>query len=79
MSFQDHLRTCFYCNGNKDPQKVTVRIKSASSYSRERKLSELASIIKGTKAASSVTITQSYLSDQVRKAKLRELGRMVKG
>jgi hypothetical protein len=81
MSYQDHLRTCSYCSkgSQRQLQKPTVRIKAASSYQRERKLSELASIIKGTKAATSVTITQSYLSDQVRKAKLRELGRMVKG
>jgi hypothetical protein len=80
MSYQDHLKTCSYCNGNnKDPQKPAIRIKGASTRLKKRKLSELASIIKGTKAASSVTITQSYLSDQVRKAKLRELGRMVKG
>jgi hypothetical protein len=45
MSFQDHLKACSYCN--KDSQKVTISIKSASSYYKDKKLSELASIIKG--------------------------------
>lgn len=45
MSVQDHLRTCSYCN--KDLQKPTVRIKAASSYRREKKLAELAAVIKG--------------------------------
>jgi hypothetical protein len=50
MSFQDHLKICSYCNSNKDPQpqKVTVSIKSASSYYNQKKLSDLAAIIKGT-------------------------------
>ena len=49
MSYQDHLMTCSYCNGNSthNPQKPTVRIKAGSNYRRERKLSELASIIRG--------------------------------
>ena len=75
MSYQDHLRTCSYCDGNKDPNKVTIRIKSASSYRREKKLASLASIIKGvsypeisyvgsftktkTKAASSVKVSEA--------------------
>ena len=44
MSFQDHLKTCSYCR--KDSQKVTVSIKSASSYYREKKLAG-SCIIKG--------------------------------
>jgi hypothetical protein len=38
-------------------------------------------MIKGTKAASSVTIARSYpnTNDQPKKEKLRELGKMTKG
>jgi hypothetical protein len=39
--------SCSYCS-NKENQKPTIRIKAASSYRRERKLSELASLITGT-------------------------------
>jgi hypothetical protein len=63
MNDQEHLKSCGYCQN----------------IYRATKLAELGHIIKGTKAASSVTITKSYPSDQVRKAKLRELGQMIKG
>jgi hypothetical protein len=38
-------------------------------------------MIKGTKAASSVTIARSYpnANDQPKKEKLREIGKMIKG
>ena len=69
--FQDHLKSCGYCQN----------------IYRATKLAELGHMIKGTKAASSVTTTRSYpntntdtnINDQLRKAKLRELGRMIKG
>jgi hypothetical protein len=65
MMYQDHLRTCGYCRNDL----------------RTKKLAELGHMIRGTKAASSVTTTStnSYLSDQVRKAKLRDLGRLIRG
>jgi uncharacterized protein YhfF len=65
----EHLKSCEYC------QKTD----------RASKLAELGYMIKGTKAAStsSVTTTKSYLSSningQLKKAKLRELGKTIKG
>jgi hypothetical protein len=88
MSVQDRLRTCSYCNNNKDPQKPTVRIKSASSSRKERKLSELASIIKGVSYPSVSYVgvkktnapkTKGASNSNVRAAKLRELGMLVRG
>jgi hypothetical protein len=89
MSYQDHLKTCSYCNGNREPQKPTVRIKAASSYRRERKLSVLASIIKGisypslepipmfrTKGASEVARKPGPIEREV---KLKELGKLIRG
>ena len=51
------------------------------------KLAELGQLIRGIKAASSVTTTWSYpntntntnANDQLKKSKLRELGKMIKG
>ena len=65
MMFQEHLKSCGYCQN----------------IYRATKLAELGHIIKGTKAASSVTTTKSYPSDQSkgRKTKLRELGRLIRG
>jgi hypothetical protein len=67
--YEEHLKLCEYCQ-NSD---------------RITKLTELGHMIKGTKAASSssVTTTKSYLNtntnDQLKKAKLGELGKMIKG
>jgi hypothetical protein len=65
--YQDHLRTCGYCRNDL----------------KAKKLAELRHMIKGTKAASSITTTRSYsntiANDQLKKAKLRELGKMIKG
>jgi hypothetical protein len=69
--FQEHLKSCGYCQN----------------IYRATKLAELGHMIKGTKAASSVTTTRSYpntntntnTNDQLKKAKLRKLGRMIKG
>ena len=67
MMFQEHLKSCGYCQN----------------IYRATKLAELGYMIKGTKAASSVTTTRSYpntnANDQLKKAKLRELGKMIKG
>jgi hypothetical protein len=95
MSYQDHLVTCFYCNKNAQRkiqiQKPTVRIKAASSYRRERKLSELASIIKGvsystilypslkTCANSKTKTNVKGASSLERSQKLKELDRLVRG
>jgi hypothetical protein len=70
MMFQEHLKSCGYCQN----------------IYRATKLAELGHMIKGTKAASSVTTTRSYpntntntnTNDQLKKAKLRKLGRMIK-
>jgi hypothetical protein len=66
-----------------------VSIKSAAGYYKSKKLSELAAIIKGIKAAfsssSNVTTTRSCLNsntdtnDQLKRAKLSELGKMIRG
>jgi hypothetical protein len=68
---QEHLKSCGSCQN----------------IYRATKLAELGHMIKGTKAASSVTTTRSYpntntntnANDQLEKAKLRELGRMIRG
>ena len=94
MSYQDHLKTCSYCqkagrsSSSEQIHKPTVFIKSASSYSKQRKLSELGAIIKGisypsleplpmfrTKGAS--VVRNNHPID--REVKLKELGKMIKG
>lgn len=93
MTFQDHLQTCSDCRERySQSQKPTVRIKGASSYRRERKLSELASVIKGisypgisyvgavVKAnANFITKTKGASTQLEKQFKLKELGRMVRG
>ena len=88
MSFQDHLRTCSYCRFKyssslePQPQKPTVRIKAASSYRRERKSSELASLITGTSyprvsfVGEKKTKTKGAYSMALKVAKLRELAKI---
>jgi hypothetical protein len=71
MMYQEHLKSCGYCQN----------------IYRAAKLAELVQMIKGTKAASSITTTWSYpntntntnTNDQLKKAKLRELGKIVRG
>ena len=67
MMFQEHLKSCGYCQN----------------IYRATKLAELGYMVKGTKAASSVTTTRSYpntnANDQLKKAKLSELGKIVRG
>jgi hypothetical protein len=92
MSYQDHLKTCYYCNKNRGSQKVTISIKSASSYGKRKKLSELGAIIKGisypslepipmfqTKGASVVENNPRKSGPIERHIKLRELGKLVRG
>ena len=97
MVSQEHLRTCPDCRQamiregqellrlHQQQQRPTVRIKGASAYRRDMKLTELMSVIKGvsylgvlfagdekkakTKAASSIEKSQ----------KLKELGRLIRG
>jgi hypothetical protein len=71
MSYQEHIKSCGYCRKQ----------------DRATKLAELGHLIRGTKAASSVTATRSYpntnanayANDQLKKAKLKELAKMIKG
>ena len=85
MSFQDHLRPCSYCR--KDSQKVTVSIKSASSYYREKKLAELGAVIKGISypgisfvGVKKTNATKTKGASSVEKSrKLKELGRTISG
>jgi hypothetical protein len=97
MSFQDQLKTCEYCQkGLQTPtqaHKPTISVKSASSYSKQKKLSELAAIIKGISYPSleSMPMFQfqtkgpSFSADNIsgpgpieREVKLKELGKMVR-
>jgi hypothetical protein len=89
MSYLDHLKTCSYCSNN-NPQKPKVRIKAASSYNKQKKLSELGAVIRGvsypslepistfkTKGAS---VNYSKVNGPLqRKFKLRELSKMIRG
>jgi len=88
MSFQDHLKTCSYCR--KDSQKVTVSIKSASSYYKEKKLAELGAVIKGVsypgisyagikKTNENIRTKTKGASNTERELKLKELGKLVRG
>jgi hypothetical protein len=88
MSYQDHLKTCSYCQ--KGSLKPTISIKSASSYNKRKKLAELGAIIKGTsypsmepmlqtKGASFSANDTSRIGPIEREVKLKELGKMIKG
>jgi uncharacterized protein YbbK (DUF523 family) len=74
MSYQDHYRTCPYCNKGLASPKPTIRIKSASSCEKRRKLVELGHLIKGTP-----TKTKGASSQPERQFKLKELGRLIRG
>jgi hypothetical protein len=92
--YEDHLKACEYCQKGKGSSKPTISIKSAS-YRKQKKLTELAAIIKGTsypslepipifrtKAASVVgnNIPRTRKSGPIeREVKLKELGKMIKG
>jgi hypothetical protein len=94
MSYQDHYSQCPYCNkGLKS--KPTIRVKSASSCSnqkrKEKKLTELGAIIKGTsypgvesifraKGASTMIERNTRIQGPIEKTvKLKELGKMIRG
>jgi hypothetical protein len=85
MSYQDHLKTCSYCN--KDSQKPTVRIKAASSYRREKKLAELGALVAGISypgisyvGARETNATKAKSASRVEKSqKLMELGKLIRG
>lgn len=90
MSYQDHVKTCSYCNKDSQPQKVTVSVKSASSYYKDKKLSELDAIIKVTPYAGLNTSVQTKGASNVghlprksgpleKQFKLKELGRLIRG
>ena len=101
--YEDHLKSCEYCQKGSQTHKPTIRIKSASkpkptitvkgasSYYRQKKLSELGSIIRGTsypslepitmfltKGASKINISQKPGPIE-REFKLKELGKLVRG
>jgi hypothetical protein len=84
MSYQDHYRTCPYCNKGLASAKPTIRVKSAASCVKRKKLADLAAIITGrsygiptteTKAASNIRI-QGPIEKRM---KLAELGKMIRG
>jgi hypothetical protein len=87
--FSDHLKICKYCrNEYYRLSKPTISVKGASSYRKEKKLTELAAIVKGisyppisipvfrTKGASEVARKPGPIEREV---KLKELGKMIKG
>jgi hypothetical protein len=74
--------SCSYCSKNSQFKKPVVKIKSASSYNRRNKLSELGSLIKGTSypAISYPNRAKGASSSNVDKSqKLKELGKLIKG
>jgi hypothetical protein len=82
MSYQDHYRTCSYCN--KDLlSKPAIRIKSASSCEKRKKLIELGHLVRGipikTKGASVAKNNLSRPGPLERAYKLKELGELVRG
>ena len=109
MSYQDHLKSCDYCQKGSQMQthnkptiyiksasaysklsKPTIFVNSASSYNRQKKLTELAAIIKGisypslepifqTKGAFVSNIEKRSIGPIEREIKLKELGKIVRG
>jgi hypothetical protein len=95
--YEDHLKTCEYCQKGSQTQshKPTIFVKSASSYNRRVKLSELSAIIKGisypslesipmfrtkTKgASSSFNNTNRRPGPIEREVKLKALGKIIRG
>ena len=90
MSYQDHLATCSDCQKRQQP---TIRVKSASSYRREKKLAELGALVSGIsypgvlfvgeqkKAKTKIKAASSYSSvSYIEKShKLKELANMIRG
>ena len=88
--YEEHLKSCEYCSKGSMISKPKITVKGASSYYRQKKLTELGAIIKGTsyaglspwlqpqtktRGASEVT---RKLGPIEREVKLRELGKMIK-
>ena len=90
MSFQDHLKSCSYCKKDSISSKPTISIRSASSYRKQKKLTELGAIIRGasyppisipvfrTKGASFENNFKRPGPIE-REVKLRELGKIIRG
>ena len=98
--YEDHLKTCSYCQSQNQKQKgassltskPTIYVKSASSYRKQKKLTELGAIIRGTSYPSLESIPMfqtkgaSFNANNIskpgpieREIKLRKLGKMVRG
>ena len=87
--FSDHLITCEYCRNEyyTKVSKPTISVKSASSYRKQKKLSGLAAIIKGTSYPSLELMFQTKGASEVtrkpgpieREVKVRELGKIIRG
>jgi hypothetical protein len=93
----DHLKTCDYCRNEyySRVSKPTIKVKSAASYGKRKKLSELAAIIKGisypnldwslnqvqTKSASAIKniAARPRPGPIERQVKLKELWKLVRG
>ena len=77
--YEDHLKTCEYCqkagriSSSGQTHKPTITVKGASSYRKQKKLTELAAIIKGTSYPGLETMFRT------KSAKLKELGKLVRG
>jgi hypothetical protein len=82
MSYQDHFKTCPYCNKGLASAKPAIRVKSASSCEKRKKLADLAAIITGRSyGIIPLPTTETNAASVVcedKKAKLRELGKMIR-
>jgi hypothetical protein len=92
--YEDHLKSCEYCQSQKQKgasslttSKPTIYVKGKFSYSKQKKLSELGAIIKGTSYPSLEPMFQTKCASEVtrkpgpieREVKLRELGKIIRG
>jgi hypothetical protein len=83
--YEDHLKSCSYCQGKDKEGKPTIRVKSASSADKRRKLTELGYMIKGIQTQTKTKGT-SFVENNTRRQgpiekefKLRELAKMIRG
>jgi hypothetical protein len=87
MSYQEHFKTCPYCNKDLASAKPTIRVKSACSVDKRRKLIDLGNMVRGipvkTKGASYESLMESRSKSKpgpLEKAyKLKELRKLIKG
>jgi hypothetical protein len=87
--FSDHLKTCEYCrNEYYRLSKPTILVKGTSSYRKQKRLSELGAIIRGTSYPSlSIPMFRTKGASEVlrrpgpieKEVKLKELGKLVRG